>query len=206
MQSVRRSVVMGFVTMGALFLCGGALVIAALKGPFVTPIGLFRIPIWVGAIPAFAGWVMMCASVNREHWVMRRRIRSRGVDESPFPVSEVSGIFRIEDPATVSVLKLVIDDAAISWCDASRGVMQLEGFAYRYVIWAKDILSLHNLGHRYVEVKFSVGGSNQVFALAVAMNGTAIELKRQLSFGMATRAVGPPLERVFGLPIPWPGT
>jgi len=204
MRVVRRGVATVFVVMVALLVCGLGMFIAAKVGPWVTPMGSFRIPIWAGAIPGLAGWVMMCSSVNLEHRIARRRIAARGADKAPFPVSESPIMFRIEDPETFKVVKLVIEDVAIGWCDSSRRVMQLEGFAYRYVIWANDILSLNRLGDRFVEVTFYVGGSDQFLALAVAMNGVGIELKKQLSFGVAKRAVEAPLSRVFGLPVPWP--
>lgn len=203
LQAIRRKVIVGHLTMLALLICGAAMLVIAVKGPFVTPLGNLHLPIWAGITIVIAGWVMMCCSVNTEQWIIRRHLAARGADQAPFPPTENPLMFRMEDPATYKVIKVVIDDVAIAWCDAARGVIQLEGFAYRYVIWAKDIQSLNRLGDRFVEVTFCVGGSDQMLALAIAMNGVAIELKKQLSFGMVKRAVEAPLKRVFGLPIPW---
>jgi hypothetical protein len=85
----------------------------------------------------------------------------------------------LEDGATYKQLKMIIDDEGVCILDAARKRILIEGCAYRYVIYARDISSIEPISRFAMSgarVICQVEGSNFDFVLTTTGHGPIASL------------------------------
>jgi hypothetical protein len=106
----------------------------------------------------------------------------------------------IENGKTHQKLKLVIDDEGICLMDAARQRLLIEGFAYRYVLYARDVYSLEpvsGFGSSGVLVKSRMAGADMDFAFKVRGHGPIASLVQTFSPATGAKELAVKLARAL---------
>jgi hypothetical protein len=127
--------------------------------------------VWAAVATALIGLVTMRMAVSIRNVVFLRWLRSQTAIRRFMPPGPPVGVVSIEDPATASRLKVVMEDLAAIFPDPERQLVLLEGFSHRYAIRAEDLLEYYSRVFFIVPgvvIAFRVGGSDQVLRLKLA--------------------------------------
>jgi hypothetical protein len=162
------------------------------------------VPQWltiaVASVCSLGGMALLFASVFCVRWSVRRHLGERY--EAVWRMSNLRAplCVGVEDARTFTSMKLAPEDFAYIAFDAASRRLILEGLTFRYVILAKDVLSVSQASGA------TTTGVQIVFRVARVMIGITLqydsvwnELKKQ-TIGRGQDPLIKPIQQTFGLP------
>ena len=162
---------------------GWALALASVIVAFTAVPAPYRIPVAMSAFPWFlAGSAVMAAAKPVQSVMLRRHRASMPYAEPPFARGVAPRVVTVEQPDTVSQMKVVAEDVADLYLDAARGVVVLEGFSHRYVIWGDDVVRASVRRTRlsdFVVLQYRMAGTAVLLEVAVNYSTAETIRKRQ---------------------------
>jgi hypothetical protein len=153
------------------------------------------------------GYMGIITASNRQNAMVRRDLRAMNADTAPFQPTEKPAEIGIEDPATQTKIKVLTEDRAILFCDASRRLIVIEGLFYRYVIRAEDVVGCvigRIRPYPIIFLEYRIGGTETLLKLSLSYVTLGVELKRQLAMGAGKPVLALMLERTFGFAVDGP--
>jgi hypothetical protein len=154
----------------------------------------------VASVCSLGGMALLFASVFCVRWSVRRHLGERY--EAVWRMSNLRAplCVGVEDARTFTSMKLAPEDFAYIAFDAASRRLILEGLTFRYVILAKDVLSVSQASGA------TTTGVQIVFRVARVMIGITLqydsvwnELKKQ-TIGRGQDPLIKPIQQTFGLP------
>lgn len=193
--------------LGTSFVGFGFLIVGAIFGATNDSLPLPRdISISIAIAFGAVGMLTTFSMVNVQNALVRRELRRLAASIPAFNPTENIINLSIENPETLRVVKVVTEDFALCYCDASRQLIVIEGISHRYVIRAADIISMNihqPASTRFAVIVFQIADSSTTLQIAISYNGFLIELKRQLSANTSQPPIIPIFERTLQLPFPF---
>ena len=141
----------------------------------------------VGLAASVGGIALMVSAVAVQRRAILRHLQSNSASRPAFAGPEKPIVVSVENPETFERIKLVTEDVAALYPDASRRLIVMEGFSHRYVIRGDDVVFAYPRSAQSshgVVIAFRVAGSDRMLSLILVYNSAGMELKRQ-TIGMS---------------------
>jgi hypothetical protein len=162
------------------------------------------IPIGIGMV-SFA-LIVILVGAGIQALIVRAMLRAVYRSLKRSSATERIRVVDIENPLTSSRVKVLVDDKALLYCDASRRLIIVEGVFHRYAIHAPDVISCthrRNFPTSYVFVTYRVASSPIIFSLGLSYVSVVTQLKVVASLGFARSPLARLIRRTLGIPIPY---
>jgi hypothetical protein len=188
-----------------LLAIGGSCLFLATNFPGRLPLNanvFFSLGIGFGVAGVFGMLTLMAV----QNAIVRKKLREMDTLAIAFEPTDTLKNVGIENPATRTSIKLLIEDRANLFCDSARRLFIMEGLFYRYVIHAQDVVSCtleRTRAYPFLILQYRVADTDVRLTLAISYVTATAELKRKATLSLTKHPLAAVLERTLGFSIPY---
>jgi hypothetical protein len=160
----------------------------------------------IGFVIGGLGFAGILSALSIQGAIVRKKLREANNLDVSFDPTDILRNIGIENPATRTTIKLVIEDRANLFCDSSRKLIVIEGIFYRYVIHAQDVINCaveRTRAYPFLILEYFVADTETTLALAISYVTVPVEFKRKATFSLTKHPLVAVVERTFGFTLPY---